>query len=145
MWLLQRVPRGFGVGNRPVAGSDGGPYPGPAPLRRLTEVYFRALGLTLAVELGAMVVVAPVCRLARARALSVVLATNLVVHPVFWHGFRWVPGEFPVNLWLAEGLVVAVEAAVYRLAWPTSWTIAIALACALNTASALLGMDLSQP
>ena len=94
-----------------------------------------AFALTQLVEMPVYRTLAPV---SWRRAFSLSLAT----HPVVWYvvpplceraGLSWGP-----TLWLAEGFAYLVEAALLR-AYGVSWLRAVAVSCAANTASAVVG------
>jgi len=94
-----------------------------------------AFALTQLVEMPIYRALAPV---SWGRAFS----ASLVTHPAVWYvipplcesaGMSW--GQ---TLWLAEGFAYVVEAALLR-AYGVRWLRAIAVSCAANTASMVVG------
>jgi len=101
--------------------------------------YFQAWVLAFALT---QLVEMPIYRaLARVRWWQA-FSLSLVTHPAVWYvlpplceraGLTW--GQ---SLWLAEGFAYLVEAALLR-AYGVRWLRAVAVSCAANTASLLVG------
>ncbi|MDO8389430.1 MAG: hypothetical protein Q7V57_02995 [Actinomycetota bacterium] len=77
--------------------------------------YVADLGLTLVVEVPVVVGVTHAVGVAARRSLPVAIAANLLTHPVLWFvAAPWGTDHLGITgLLLAEGCVVAVEAAVF--------------------------------
>lgn len=99
-----------------------------------------AWAVTVAVEVP--LAVAIVRDHARATVAAAALAANLLSHPLFTFGLlRWLPGPFLARLAVGEGVVIALEAAIYRATLRNlSAGRALALAATLNAASYLVGL-----
>jgi hypothetical protein len=106
----------------------------------MSLVYPLALGTTLVTEGAGMALAARLLKRPVWRWLLTCLGVNCAVHPVFWHTFQYVPGDWPLNLLMAEGLVVLVEAAAYWALLRSGPLKALALSFGLNLASTLIGI-----
>ena len=106
----------------------------------MNHAYPLALGITLLTEGACMALAARLLRRPVWRWLLICLGVNCVVHPIFWHTFRFVPGDWPWNLYLAEGLVVLVEAVAYLFLLRAGPLKALAVAFGLNLASVMTGV-----
>lgn len=99
-----------------------------------------AWALTVAVEVPLAIVI--VRGHARVSVAAAALAANLLSRPLLTFGLlRWLPGPFLVRVGVGEGVVIALEAVIYR-ATLRNLTAgrALALAAALNAASYLVGL-----
>jgi hypothetical protein len=106
----------------------------------MSPTYPLALGITLLTEGALMALAARLLKRPVWRWLLVCLGVNLVVHPIFWHTFRYVPGDWPVNLYLAEGLVALVEGLAYLILLRRGPLVAWGLSVGLNLASVVTGV-----
>ena len=106
----------------------------------MSGVYALALGTTLLTEGACMTLAARLLDRPLVRWLLVCLVVNCAVHPVFWHTFRFLPGDYPLNLLLAEGLVVLVEALAYLALLRARVVAALAVSFLLNLASLVSGV-----
>ena len=82
-------------------------------------IHLTALVVTLGIEGGGMALLAwllPAWRPQWRRAVLLALALNLLSHTVFWYALPLLPLPPEQAIPLAEGIVIAVEGAVYALA-----------------------------
>lgn len=81
--------------------------------------WLAAFAITVIVELGVAVPLLARCGAGRGRRAGIVVAANLATHPLVWFAFPQ-SGLFGVErLISSEFFAVLIEAAVYRLVWPT--------------------------
>jgi hypothetical protein len=105
----------------------------------VNPTYFQSWLLAFALtQLVEMPVYRALARVTWARAFSLSLAT----HPIVWYVFPLLYERaalgWGATLWLGEAFAYLVEAALLR-AYGVSWLRAIAVSCAANTASLVVG------
>lgn len=79
--------------------------------------WLRAFALTLAIESIVAVPLLAKVESRRWRLVAFVAFANLATHPIVWFVFPELPISTAASLALAEAFAVAVEAALYRLAF----------------------------
>lgn len=113
-------------------------------LGSVASTHLIALICTLLVETTGMALWANFAYPHPRRAIICTIATNLVVHTLFWYSQPLFTFQWPLGLYLAESLVVLIEGSIYarflHLKGPTPWL----LSFALNAASFLAGLWLWQ-
>ncbi|MBX3001353.1 MAG: hypothetical protein KF893_22720 [Caldilineaceae bacterium] len=113
----------------------------------MSSIQSVALFVTLLSEAGGMILYWALRRkdaVGLGRVVAVVLAVNLITHPIFWATFPLIGLPFPLKLYLAELIVALVEGSVYRLLCRFGWIEAMGLGLALNAFSTALGIALWQ-
>lgn len=99
-----------------------------------SALYWVALGLTLVLEGGLILLLA---RRERRAALRDCAVLNLLTHPLAWLAVT----SRTVGLWPAEAVVLLVEIAGYRALGPRrSWRSALIWATVVNLATTLVGI-----
>lgn len=113
-------------------------------LSNTATIHLTALLCTLFIEGVGMAVWARLAYPHPKRAIVCTLATNLIVHTLFWYSQPYFTFRWPLGLYIVELLVVLIEGTIYarilNIKGPTPWL----LSFALNTASLAAGLWLWQ-
>jgi hypothetical protein len=100
----------------------------------------QAYGITMAVEAGVCLALAPLFGAKRWRAALVAIGSTAFTHPAIWHGAHWVhrwAGDYTIAI--IEAFAVLAEMIAYRVFATRRWRDAFFLSLIANMASFGLG------
>lgn len=100
----------------------------------------QAYGITMAVEAGVCLAIAPFFGAKRWRVALVAIGATALTHPTIWHGAHWVhrwAGDFTIAI--IEAFAVLAEMVAYRVFATPLWRDAFLLSLIANIVSFGLG------